>query len=359
MRISVIGLGAVGGALAALLDRAGHDVTAIARSRTAELIASEGLILTGARGDHTARLRVADTPPADAELVLVAVRTYATREALVSHAAATANKPVLLLQNGLEGPQRAAELLGRVDGAGIFAGLALFPSTRIANNRVRLTGLGGMRVGHAHPAEGDAAAAIARAMNDAVPSVSIPNMHGALWSKLLVNHVNALPAITGTSVQAVCRHPLLHSILADALTDAVRVGDATRVRFGGVGVIEPAHVARIRAGHALEVVTGRLATAFGYVPNPASTLQSIRRGQPTEIDDLDGAVVRAAASVRMRAPIHEAMVALVHEVSRTGEFLTASEVARRVDPWRTDRLLNSTDAGPHSDGRRVDARHDE
>lgn len=330
MRITVIGVGAVGGALAALLDRAGHEVTAVARPSTAERIRAQGLLLTGARGTHHARVRVTTAVPADSQLVLLAVRTYATVEALAPHTRAIADTPILLLQNGLDGPQRTADLLRRPGGTGIAAGLSLFPVTRIGVGRIRVTGPGGLRIGHAHPAEQALAARLAAVLNDAIPTVSIPNLRGALWSKLLVNHVNALPAITGTSVQAVARHPQLRTILAAALTDAVRVGDAHRIRFGGVGVIEPAHVAKIRAGRALQVVTGRLATAFGVVPNPASTLQSIRRGEATEIDDLDGAVVRAAASVRMRAPVQEAMVALVHEVSRTGRFLTAAAVTARV-----------------------------
>lgn len=330
MRIAVIGVGAVGGALAALLDRAGHEVTAVARPDTAARLKTAGLELTGARGTHHARIAVSDSVPANAELVLLAVRTYATEQALIEHAPAIADTPILLLQNGLEGPEIAERILARQGGSGIFAGLALFPATRLSAGSVRLTGLGGVRIGHAHPGEANLARQIAAVLSTAIPSVAIPNLRGALWSKLLVNHVNALPAITGKSVQWVCRHPLLRSILAEALAETVRVGDARRIRFGGVGVIEPAHVAQIRAGNALQVVTGRLATAFGFVPNPASTLQSLRRGEPTEIEDLDGAVVRAAAEARMHAPVHEAMVALVHEVASIGVFLPPATVAQRV-----------------------------
>ena len=54
---------------------------------------------------------------------------------------------------------------------------------------------------------------------------------------------------------------------------------------------------------------------MGAVPNPGSTLQSIRRGQRTEIDYLNGAVVRAGPAGRGRqAPVNAALMALVHEV---------------------------------------------
>jgi len=73
-----------------------------------------------------------------------------------------------------------------------------------------------------------------------------------------------------------------------------------------------------------------LARRMGEVPNPGSTLQSLRRGQLTEIDFLNGAVVRVAGEHGLTAPINSAIVELVHEVERTGVFLAPDEVAARV-----------------------------
>ena len=58
MRIAVLGAGAVGGTLAALLHRAGHEVVVTARGEHGEAVAREGLLLTGGWGEHRARLRV-------------------------------------------------------------------------------------------------------------------------------------------------------------------------------------------------------------------------------------------------------------------------------------------------------------
>ncbi|MBU1587013.1 MAG: ketopantoate reductase family protein, partial [Actinobacteria bacterium] len=68
----------------------------------------------------------------------------------------------------------------------------------------------------------------------------------------------------------------------------------------------------------------------GATPNPGSTLQSIKRGQATEIDYLNGAVVRAAQAIGRTAPVNAELVKLVHEVERTKAFLTPAEVTRRV-----------------------------
>jgi 2-dehydropantoate 2-reductase len=65
---------------------------------------------------------------------------------------------------------------------------------------------------------------------------------------------------------------------------------------------------------------------MGGVPNLGSTQQSIRRGQPTEIDHLNGVVVREAAAAGMTAPVNAALTALVHEVETSGSFLPAERV---------------------------------
>ena len=78
-----------------------------------------------------------------------------------------------------------------------------------------------------------------------------------------------------------------------------------------------------------QVVPLLMRIRLGKVPNPGSTLQSIRRGQPTEIDHLNGAVVRAAEAIGREAPVNALLLAMVHEVEASGEFLPIDEVVSR------------------------------
>jgi 2-dehydropantoate 2-reductase len=70
---------------------------------------------------------------------------------------------------------------------------------------------------------------------------------------------------------------------------------------------------------------------MGDVPNLGSTQQSLRRGQPTEIDFLNGAVVREAGLAGLTAPVNRALTELVHEVERTGAHLPADRVVAVLD----------------------------
>jgi 2-dehydropantoate 2-reductase len=117
-----------------------------------------------------------------------------------------------------------------------------------------------------------------------------------------------------------------------SMRETVRIARRIGVRFGTVqgvsgGVLNLLGALPLALG---EQFPRLLARRMGTVPNPGSTLQSIRRGQLTEIDFLNGAVVQAAAEHGLPAPVNSGIVALVHEVERTGSFIASAEVARRV-----------------------------
>jgi 2-dehydropantoate 2-reductase len=62
-----------------------------------------------------------------------------------------------------------------------------------------------------------------------------------------------------------------------------------------------------------------------------STLQSLRRGRPTEIDYLNGEVVALGRRVDVPTPVNIAIVELVHQVERTGRFLPTDEIRRVIE----------------------------
>jgi 2-dehydropantoate 2-reductase len=68
---------------------------------------------------------------------------------------------------------------------------------------------------------------------------------------------------------------------------------------------------------------------MGNVPNLGSTQQSLRRGQLTEIDFLNGAVVREAQRLGREAPVNALITGLVHEVELSGVSLSPDDVIRR------------------------------
>ena len=329
MRISVIGTGAVGGTLAALLSRAGHEVAVTARGDNLDAIREHGIRLDGGFGETVARV-TADRHLASApELAILATKAQDAEAALTPELERLAGVPLLVVQNGLGGLVVAQRL---VPGSPLLGGLALFAASYLEPGHVTITGPNPMIVGAAPGTDRAVLDRVAAVLREALPIEVTDDIEGAQWTKLLINHVNALPAITDLSVQEVVADPGLLRVMTASMRETVRIARATGVRFARVQGV---------SGRILELV-GRLPLALGAffprllarrmgsVPNPGSTLQSIRRGQRTEIDYLNGAVVAAATRGGLAAPVNAAIVALVHEVEETGRFLPPAEVVARV-----------------------------
>lgn len=329
MRIGVIGAGAVGGTFAALLAAQGHHVEITARGAHLEAIRARGLLLDGGWGEHRARVDAHPALEEPPELAILATKAQDAATALAANATRLHGVPVLVVQNGLGGLDVARREL---PDAPILGALALFAASYLEPGHVTVTGPNPTVIGAGPGADAALLARIGAVIGEALPVELTDDIRGAQWTKLLINHVNALPAATGLSVQEVIADRALRRVMTASMRETVRVARRIGVRFGTVQGVSGRVLALIGA---LPLAFGAqfprlLARRMGEVPNPGSTLQSIRRGQLTEIDFLNGAVVQAAEEHGLSAPVNAAIVELVHEVERTGVFLSPAEVARRV-----------------------------
>jgi len=330
VRIAVIGAGAVGGTLAALLARAGNEVTVIARGENLRTIRQEGLRLDGGFGDVVARVASDGHLTAAPELAILATKAQDAQAALAAERAHLDGVPLLVVQNGLGGLELAART---APASPLLGGLALFAASFLEAGHVTVTGPNPMIVGAGRGADAALLDRIVDVLRGALPIEVTRDIEGAQWTKLLINHVNALPAITGMSVQDVVADPRLRRVMTASMRETVRIARLAGARFApvqGVSGRVLGLVGTLPLGMAA-FFPRLLARRMGGVPNPGSTLQSIRRGQLTEIDHLNGAVVATATRIGRTAPINAALVSMVHEVERTTRFLAPAEVVERVD----------------------------
>ena len=311
MRIGIIGAGAIGASLGALLVRGGHEVG------------------FAARGEHLAAIR--------------------------EHRAAIDGQRLLIVQNGLDGIVVGTEEAPECE---IVGGLAVYAASYLNAGHIAVTTGGTLYVGGTGGAGGtdgagstggtggavdavraDIAVAaevpareLAALFGAVLPTVYSSNFVGAQWTKLMLNQINALPAITGLSVQETVANDRLRLILTASMREAVGVAAARGIRFATLQGLSDT-LLRVFASMPLwigQAMPRLMSARIGSVPNPGSTLQSIRRGRLTEIDYLNGALVRAAEAIGVAAPVNAALVTLVHEVERTTVFLSAGEVAERI-----------------------------
>jgi 2-dehydropantoate 2-reductase len=326
MRIGVIGAGAIGGAMAALAAAAGHDVEVTARGANLAAIRKDGIHLTGGWGDLTADVEAGETLTRAPELAIVATKALDARAAVLGNARLLNGIPVVVVQNGLRSISTTRPLLPRSD---ILGGLALYATSLVQPGHIAITTPGPTFIGGGGDLPGRYVVSV---LDPIMPTRLIGNFVGAQWTKLVVNQVNALPAITGLSVQEVVANASLRRILTLSMRENVRVAQKSGIRFESLQGLSNARL-RLFAAAPLGLADSLpklMARRMGATPNPGSTLQSIRRGVQTEIDYLNGAVVDAAAAVGASAPVNTTLVDLVHEVENTGTFLSPGEVVARL-----------------------------
>lgn len=329
MRIAVIGAGAIGGAFAAILARAGHDVEVTARGANLEAIAANGIRLTGAWGEYTAAVSASVNLTRRPELAIVATKAVDAPAAMLANAEFLRAAPIVVIQNGLAGISAAAEAVPSAD---IIGGLAVFAASFLEPGTVSITTGGSVFLGSAAGASDLPARFAARVLAEVIDARIVADFAGAQWTKLIVNQVNALPAITGLSVQEVISDRELRRVLTASIRENIRVARALNIRFAPMNGLS----------HSILQLIGQLPLAIGQLlplamkrrmgatPNPGSTQQSIRRGQPTEIDYLNGAVVESARATGVLTPVNAALVEFVHEVERSGDFVPTAVVVARV-----------------------------
>ena len=325
MRVSVIGAGAIGGTIAGLLARAGHDVQVVARGVQLTQLARNGLRLTGGWGDFTVRVDAVDSITVSPEITFLTTKAQDAAAALRANAEILVGTPLVVVQNGLEAVTTATRVAPRSD---IVGGLALYAASYLSPGIITVTQTGPTFLG------GPVLPALyaSRILGAVMPVELTDNFEGAQWTKLIVNHVNALSAITGLSVQEAIGDRQLRAIMTETMREAVRVAHAGGIEFAPLqGLTHRLLSALVRAPMPVaQLLPLLMKRRMGSHPNPGSTLQSIRRGQPTEIDFLNGAVVLRGAGAGVPTPVSAQLVSMVHEVERSGAFIPTTIVIERM-----------------------------
>jgi 2-dehydropantoate 2-reductase len=295
MKIAVVGAGAMGGSYGGLLALAGHEVSLIdAWQAHVDAINRDGLRLDGVRGDQRVRVPAstgATGGGADMAIVFVDANNTAA-------AAQTAREVLgrdgfaITFQNGIGNVEQLQAALGAER---VLAGSSMCSAAAIGPGHVRLTHLGKTSIGETDRAARPRTAQLAQALNDAgLETEMAPDIMAVIWEKFALNCcINALAATTGLRAGEIARLPAL-----DALQDRIIAEVMTVTDTKGIRLPTPDLPAKIKA---------QCRKKF----NKPSMLQHVEAGRRTEIDALNGALLREARALGIATPYNEALVALL------------------------------------------------
>lgn len=301
VRIGVVGCGAIGSLYAAHLAR-NDDVEVWAVDVSAPHVSAmneRGLRVTGAH-EFTVSVHAItdpdDLPPCD--FGVIATKSSITRRATRGASHAFADAAVASMQNGVGNEEIIAEFVPRVIRATILPAGTLVEPGVVRYDAPGESWIGPFEPKPATPGDVDI---LARLLTEGgLPTRGLPDVRGAQWTKLIFNAATSpIGALTGLSVGQLCEVPELLLLVERLIDESLQVADAL-----GIGLDSDPR----------DILAEAERDAFWH---RASMLQDVEARRSTEIDVLNGGIVRAGGQTGVATPLNEALVALITGLERS------------------------------------------
>ena len=321
MKFVVVGAGAIGGYIGACLARAGADVVLHARGQHLAAMRERGLQVTSADGDFHVHPRVAgsfdEIGPAD--VVILGVKAHhLTGLAPTLGPLFTADTVVVSTQNGLpwwyfqglSGPTHGwvlesvdpgGAIAAAIDPARTVGALAYFATAITAPGVIHHVEGNRLSLGEPDGTRSDRCRRIAEVLiaGGLRCPVSARFRH-EIWVKLLGNVAfNPISVLTRATLEAMVRHPEVHTLVRDVMIETNAVAAA-------LGIEMPV------------TIDQRMAGAEKVGPHKTSMLQDLEAGRPMELDAVVGAVVELGTRLALPMPATRAVYACVKLLAAHG-----------------------------------------
>ncbi len=319
--IIIMGAGAIGSVIGGMLVRQGHKVTLIGRQPHMEAVAEHGLHVSGIWGEHTVRgLATSTSSPVlhldrhhaqhneqhqtkhndrYQDIVFITVKSFdtarAAREILPMVGPDTM---VISMQNGLSNVKTLSGIVGREKTVG---GMAIFGAVMPQPGSVEITVIASETlVGELDGSSTPRVDAAARMLDNAgIPTKVSDNIIQDIWIKALYNiALNPLSALFQMPYGCIADNPHTRWLIEQMVSEAFAVAEAEGI---DLGLASPQEFLQILWEEKLPPTR----------EHRSSMLQDILRGRRTEIDYINGAMVRLGREHGIETPYNNAVVRMV------------------------------------------------
>ena len=303
MKITIVGPGAVGLLFGAFLLKSKEEVHFLDHDeKRAQKLKKDGITIEGISGSHRVDIDIAADPKdiGASDLVLLCVKSYDTEEAIKNaKPLINDNTQVLTLQNGIGNVQILEEAVGedRVIGGVTSIGANLKGWGQLVH-----AGRGDTIIGKKDKKTLGPIRDVARTLNKAGFQTKISkDIDAIIWGKLIINvGINALTAITKLNNGALLEHEGTRDIMKMAVSEAVKVAKRKRIKLAYDDPLQK-----------VELVCRATAR------NISSMLQDVLNKKRTEIDFINGAIVRQGAGCNIPTPANSILTNLVKTIEST------------------------------------------
>jgi 2-dehydropantoate 2-reductase len=312
-QIVVLGAGSVGCFVGGAWHSAGLEVSFIGREKIAADVAQHGLRLSDLEGWKTsiapAEVRFSTKPAAlaRADIVLLCVKSSGTAAAARQISAHAKRKPaVISFQNGISNLELLKGLLPKLE---VVQGMVPFNIAYRGGGHWH-KGVAGTLVAQ----DGAATRMLADRLTSGPARLQLAkDMKGIAWGKLLLNLNNAVNALSGLTLLEELRQRDYRRVVAASMVEALDVLKEAGIEPSQIGPIPPKLLPHAIA--APDWVFKNLLLKVQKIDSDArsSMLDDLEARRPTEVDYLNGEVVKLAGKLGRDAPVNRAIVDLVKQ----------------------------------------------
>ncbi len=311
--IVILGAGSVGCFIGGAWAAAGCDVELIGRERTRDAIKANGLTLSDHAGWHinlaADRVAFATRPAAlaKADIVALCTKSRDTATAAKQIAAHAKKKPVVIsFQNGVSNVETLRALLPKLE---VVQGMVPFNVADLGQGRFHKGTSGELAAG-----DSDATRALSERIGDRPGRLRISgDMEAVAWGKLLINLNNAVNALSGETLLQQLGKRDYRRVVAASIVEALELLKAAGIEPAQIGPLPPKLLPHAIA--APDFIFRNLLLRVQKIDSRArsSMADDLAAGRETEIDYLNGEVVRLARTLGREAPVNSAIVGLVKQ----------------------------------------------
>ncbi len=316
--ILVIGAGAIGGISAAFMKLAGYHVEIVCKyPEYAAKIESEGLHVFGVRREHQVKMKAYATLTeikGQYDVVFIATKVNdlaALKTPLLR--LLKKDSAVVSLQNGIV-VEQLAHMVGAERAIGAVVG---WGATMHSHGELEMTSTGEFVIGSLPGYNHRGITFVQELLNRILPTDISNNIIGALYSKLIINScITAMGALSGLYLGEMLAEKKFRKIFLAIMREAMAVAEAAGIKvetYANKINYYKLLKSNSRWGDFKRHTLIRL-IGFKYRRLKSSSLQSLERGKPTEISELNGAICRLGKKFKVPTPVNDAIVAMVKEI---------------------------------------------
>lgn len=324
MKIAVLGCGAIGSLFLGYLTQKGHNTIGIVRDYQKEPLTGQGLIIEGQhRGTINVSVDTALKQPVD--LVIFATKIQDLEQIINANHEFLKHATFLSTQNGIRADYILSDYFPKEK---IISGIVMFGATFYAPNKVVHNFGDGLIVGNMFSEEVALKNEVKTVLNTVFNVTELDNIKGAKYLKLFINLNNCIPAILGKSMQEVFADIDLAKLAIELNREAYEV-----ISKSGIELVSLPDYPKERLESLVTMPVDAAAKLFSKImsglskePLFGSILQSIKRGKKSEIDYINGEIVKLAVSNNIDASLNATVVELVHHVEKSKSFLSKQKL---------------------------------